>query len=219
MRAARSVNRARRRGRSTQLGAIAVAVLLALTLTLSLGGVAEAHEPIFPDASHHAPAQALRITDMSISWAFYAHLSPGHVADYYRFTARRGQAFYAQIIIPQITRYKQFAPVLALIGPGLPHASLPVALPAGSGALVYAATPAERLHPARFHEVFSNTSYWIRQTVTRSLPATGTYYIAVFDTTTRGGKYCLAVGQGEQVSPGDLFDIPALLQRLHEWFS
>jgi hypothetical protein len=98
-------------------------------------------------------------------------------------------------------------------------AALPISVPRGAGVLLVPPTAAERAHPATFHEVFSGTDYWIRQTVRHRLARAGTYDLVIFETGGPGGKYCLAVGQGEQFSPGDLLQIPALLQRLHAWFS
>ncbi len=70
-----------------------------------------------------------------------------------------------------------------------------------------------------FHESFSNTDYWVRQTLNRPAPRDGTYYLVVFEQGGGGGKYCLAVGQREEFSPGDLLNLPALLDKLRAWFS
>jgi len=41
----------------------------------------------------------------------------------------------------------------------------------------------------------------------------------VFEQGSGGGKYCLAVSQREEFSPGDLLNLPALLGKLRAWFS
>jgi len=220
----RSERRGQERQITTRPGRRRALLALALAVALLLAGArrVEAHKPVFPQGANHTPGQALPVADVAISWAFYTRLGAGHVADYYRFEARRGQTLYAQIVIPRLARYVGFGPGLALVGPGLPRPAggrQAVAIPAGMGLQTLLPTRAQMLTAPVFHESFSNTDYWVRQTLNRPAPRDGTYYLVVFEQGGGGGKYCLAVGQREEFSPGDLLNLPALLGKLRAWFS
>ena len=58
-----------------------------------------------------------------------------------------------------------------------------------------------------FYEEFAQTTYWQKQrVVVEGLPASGIYYIVVFEES-QGGKYSLAVGEVEDFTPIDFVTV------------
>ena len=85
---------------------------------------ASAHRPYFEEADITAD-KPWSVSDPTISTAIYATLDTRSDADYYAFDGRKGQRILLSLTIPQIAGQEQFAPELALLGPGLGAASLP----------------------------------------------------------------------------------------------
>jgi hypothetical protein len=197
--------------------------------------VADAHKPLAveetPNDSGFGSAKV--IPTHRVSWAIYRELEAGS-ADYYRFEAEKGERFYAQVTVPKLENLAGFTPSLALVGRGI-SGDLE-SMQVGSGRLAQDASlaaPKEEggmgsvivdydgpLPSAEFYEPFTQTTYWERQEITiDSLPASGTYYLIVFDGRPGAGlqqasKYTLAVGEIEDFSAVDMFTtLPAA------WFS
>ena len=189
------------------------ALCCALLLTGISAESALAHKPLFKGGDISSPARALSIPDPNVSWAIYASLDHANETDFFVFHAQSGLALNAQITIPAINSLQQFAPHLALLGPGLPAATsgqVPFAIPAGDGIQLVNAAHAGTAD--RFDEPFTQTTYWNRQTLQEPLSKAGTYYLVVFNLpqdTLQTGKYVLAVGNVEQFGPADLLTFPA----------
>jgi hypothetical protein len=169
--------------------------ILALTVAPAL-----AHQPFFEEGDITA-AQPWPVKDATVSTAMYATLDTATDVDYFAFDGRKGQTILLEMTIPQIEGQELFAPEMALLGPGLPPASLPsgVAAPARSGARLLPALtgPAEA-----YNEPFSRTSYWERQSERVSLPADGRYVVAVWHAAGEVGRYVFVIGDRE-VRGGD----------------
>lgn len=178
-----------------------LAVLLALAATVVLASQAAAHRPYFEEQDI-VPSAPWRIDDPTISTVVYATLESRRDVDYFAFSGRAGQQILLEMVIPQIEGQADFAPTMALMGPGLPAAALPptVAQPRGSGALLLPPPPG----PApTFFEPFSRTSYWERQSQRVALPANGGYVVAVWHPEGRVGRYGFVIGDKERPG-GDL---------------
>lgn len=186
--------------------AAAFALLVAVVL---VAGAAHAHQPFFEERDYTLAAP-YRFADPSVSTAVYARLEPSGDVDYYQFQGRAGQQVPVRIDIPQIRGLEGFAPSVALLGPP-EGAKVPegVSVPPGVGALVVWGPPAGT--PPTFFEPFTRTSYWTRQNQQVTLPANGTYYLAVFHPQGQTGKYVLSVGE-QEVRGGDP-DFRAKLKR------
>ncbi|MDW8319577.1 MAG: hypothetical protein RMN53_17260, partial [Anaerolineae bacterium] len=178
-----------------------LAMGLALAASLALALPAAAHRPYFEEQDV-GPAAPWRIDDPTISTVVYATLEGRQDVDYFAFDGRAGQRILLEMVIPQIEGQADFAPTMALMGPGLPAATLPSAVvqPRGSGALLLPPPPG----PApTFFEPFSRTSYWERQSQRVTLPAGGRYVVAVWHPEGRVGRYGFVIGDKERPG-GDL---------------
>lgn len=178
---------------------------LSLALALLLVGVvvtpALAHQPYFEDEDIGA-ANPWQIDDPTISTALYATLDSRDDVDYFSFEGLPRQVILLELTIPQIEGQENFAPTMALIGPGLPATNLPdqVAVAEGAGVVVIEPPPG----PApTFYEPFSRTSYWERQEQRVTLPAGGDYVVAVWHPGGEVGRYTFVIGEKEKFG-GDL---------------
>jgi hypothetical protein len=179
--------------------------LLSLVLGLLLAGTlvspALAHQPYFEDKDIEA-GKPWEIEDPSISTALYATLESRNDVDYFTFEGLAREVIPLEITIPQIKGQEDFAPMMALMRPGLPSADLPdwVTVPEGAGVLLI--EPPQR-PAATFYEPFSRTSYWERQEQRVTLPAGGQYTVAVWHPGGEAGRYVFVIGEKE-VLGGDL---------------
>lgn len=209
--------------------AIAAAALVVI-LAFVAPAAANAHKPLEVEAPNGDFESAKLIPDHRVSWAVYEELggsAPASAADYYKFEAREGERFYAQVTIPKLDQLADFTPSLAIVGNGIGQADVELGgsilvqdttFPAPDGMDAIVIDYDGPLPSTEFYEPFTQTSYWERQEILiPSLPTSGTYYIAVFDDGTgqqQKSKYTLAVGEIEDFGAADLFTtLPAA------WFS
>ena len=174
-----------------------------------------------PGASAHRPgwgndSGATQIDNLSTSLAFYRELKAPAQVDVYTFQGQAGEHLHAGISIPAIFRLESYGVNMALMGPGLPeadHEALPADHPEGLGAIIIPNTPGKD-----FFEPFTLTSYWGRQRIEFNLPASGTYYLLVWNPSGATGKYVMDTGEAEVFSPGDLLRFPVWWVRVHAFF-
>lgn len=170
-------------------------------LALLLAQRALAHRLYFEQADITAD-NPWPIDDPTTSTALYATLEHPTDVDYFVFEARRGETVLLGLTIPQIEGQDDFAPSLALIGPGFPADPFPSRLWKPNDAGVYLMPPTPG--PATpFFEPFSRTSYWERQEERVIIPIDSQYLVAVWHDEGRLGRYVLAVGDKERLG-GDL---------------
>ncbi|MBC7227451.1 MAG: glycerol-3-phosphate acyltransferase [Thermoflexales bacterium] len=172
-----------------------------------------AHQPFFEETDI-PPDRPWRIADPSVSTAVYATLESPTDVDVFAFDGRAGQEVYLFIVIPQIPGQENFAPTMALIGPGLAESdALPEAVPLspGDGAVI---VPPPEGPPSTFFEPFTRTSYWERQERTVILPADGLYRVAVWHPQGMVGRYVFTIGQGERLG-GD----PAFVAKMRRYWT
>jgi hypothetical protein len=159
-----------------------------------------AHQPFFEDKEFTANNPG-HIKDPTISTAMYAALETPTNVDYYTFNGSIGQSILLSITIPQIAGQENFTPTMALMGPGLPPGDLPkqIIKPQEYGVLIL--PPPANATP--FFEPFSRTSYWTRQEQNVTLPANGSYSVAIWDDKGQVGRYVFVIGDRE-IPGGDL---------------
>lgn len=190
-----------------------IALPLALIVALLAVAPASAHRPYFEEEDIVA-AKPWQFDDPTISTVVYAALQSASDVDYFTFAGRQGERILLEITIPQIEGQENFAPSLALLGPGLGSAALPArverpASPAGSLLIEPPPGPAET-----FFEPFSRTSYWERQSQRVTLPADGRYTVAVWHPAGETGRYGFVIGDKERPG-GDI----AFMRKLRDYWT
>ncbi len=103
--------------------------LLSLTVLAIVVPTAWAHKPTFPDGTGCDQAGAITIEDINVSQVAYTELTEACPQLWLTFDAQAGQELYLQIALPQIDRYKDLRPSVAILGPGLPDRRLPADRP------------------------------------------------------------------------------------------
>jgi hypothetical protein len=173
---------------------------------------ASAHRPYFEETDITAD-KPWSVADPTISTAIYATLDTRSDADYYAFDGRKGQRILLSLTIPQIAGQEQFAPEMALLGPGLGAASLPARVVNAAGVGVQR-IPALVGDAKSFYEPFSRTTYWERQEEIVTLPADGRYVVAVWHAEGAVGRYTFVIGDKERPG-GD----PAFGRKLRSYWT
>ena len=191
---------------------------IVVVLVLSSGvQIASAHLPLFDDGTAVDAEHALLIPDIGLSQVVYHEVTEPVQPLWLAFDAVAGQELYFNPGVPAIDRLRDYRPAFALVGPGLPAATLPFALPADTGAEVYLTT--DIVAPEFFHEPFSGTDSWILFEKTVILPQSGRYYLVGYVPSGEPGKFWIAVGKREQFGPDDIATLPqdiAQVRRFHE---
>ena len=179
------------------------AAVLAVLTALAAG-----HSPLELNASQTAVGVAYAIPEPLEARAAYAELGGnGDGVHYYFFNASAGEELFAELLVPALPECENSAPLLALIGPGLPVQAVPhLNIPAGNGVAVFSYSGA--LPGNKFFEAWTQSTYFKRQTFKVNAPATGTYYLAVAGKKGDCRKYVLIVGERERVTGWDLVTFP-----------
>jgi len=180
---------------------VVLSLITILVLSAVVASPALAHRPYFEEVDIEA-SEPWMVDDPTISTAIYATLESADDVDYYSFEGLEREVILLALTIPQIDGQEDFAPVLALLGPGLPDADLPPGVERRGdwGALVIE-PPAGP--PATFYEPFSRTSYWEQQEQRVTLPSNGRYVVAVWHPEAAVGRYTFVIGEKERLG-GDL---------------
>jgi len=182
-------------------------------LTVSSGArVASAHLPILDDGTAVDAEHALVISDIGLSQVVYHEAKAPVQPLWIAFDAVAGQELYFNPGVPAIDRLKDYRPAFALVGPGLPAATLPFDIPAGDGAEVY--PTADITDPEFFHEPFSGTDSWIFFKKTVTLPQSGRYYLVGYVPSGQPGKFWVAIGKREEFGPAALATLPQDIARV-----
>ncbi|MBN1836748.1 MAG: hypothetical protein JW820_12910 [Spirochaetales bacterium] len=174
-----------------------------LFLPSRLGEVLFGHRPIETDVTPDHFSRALYLQRPEVSQVYYAALEVERPQAWFRFEGCRGQEVLLMLGVPVIERLTGYRPSMALLGPGLPPETLGFETPVGVGAVVY---PSEG-QPRRFHEPFTGTESWIHLRITRTLPDSGTFYLAAFtpENPRPGDKLWLSMGRLERFYLRDLW--------------
>jgi hypothetical protein len=184
---------------------IMVTLSLALLLTLISVTVALAHQPFFEEEDLERDNPMI-IADPTVSTALYATLDRSDDLDYFAFTGKSGARILIGMTIPQIAGQEEFAPTVALIGPGLDRNEI-ASLPDDVQQVVSEEQGVQILRPpakaTSFYEPFSRTSYWRRQQEHVRLPEDGRYTLLVWHEAGEVGRYTLVVGDRE-IPGGDI---------------
>ena len=161
------------------------------------------HKLISHDDSHRDFDSALVIPDHKISWAIYENLGVEE-SKFYTFDAKKGDSFYASIVIPNLEGLERYSTSLSLMNDYLYK---------GDGHSENIESSVQKFlyegdYPGNeFYEPFGQVTYWERQEVNTIIPEDGQYFILVLDEKNQSGKYSLAIGTIEDFSGADFFTI------------
>ena len=177
--------------------------LLVFVMTLISISPAYGHKLISHDDSHRDFDSALVIPDHKISWAIYENLGVEE-SKFYTFDAKKGDSFYASIVIPKLEGLEKYSPSLILMNDDLYKGDGPSSkIESSVQKFLY-----EGDFPGNeFYEPFGQVTYWERQEVKTIIPEDGQYFILVLDEKNQSGKYSLAIGTIEDFSGADFFTI------------
>jgi len=178
-------------------------LLLFFVFTLISISPAFGHKLISHDDSHRDFDSALVIPDHKISWAIYENLGVEETK-FYTFDAKKGDSFYASIVIPKLDGLENYSPSLILMNDDIYQGNMPTNnLESSVQKFLY-----DGDYPGNeFYEPFGQVTYWERQEVNTIIPEDGQYFILVLDEKNQSGKYSLAIGTIEDFSGADFFTI------------
>ena len=178
-------------------------IILFLILTVVSISPVYAHKLISHDNSHRDFDSALVIPDHKISWAIYENLGVSETK-FYTFDAKKGDSFYASIVIPKLDGLENYSPSLILMNDDLfTGQSTSSDIQSNIQKFLY-----EGNYPGHeFYEPFGQVTYWERQEAKTIIPVDGQYFILVLDEKNQSGKYSLAIGTIEDFSGSDFFTI------------
>lgn len=173
-----------------------------------------AHSPL-STGDNESIETATYIPDPIKSWAIYSELHEGGEAQYYRFEIGGGQRIHVSLLTSPDPEDRGFTPGMVLMGPGLvTRGMVPdyVEVPVGAGSVAV-----EGKQPTQAtYEPFSPSSFYMLGEVDLDAPASGTYYIAVYEPS-RGGHYSIAVGDLESYTLSEYVLIPISLISVYQW--
>ena len=178
-------------------------LILLTTLIIVAFNPVYGHKLITHDGTNMSFDNALKIPDHKISWAIYEDLKAGE-SKFYSFEAKKGDSFYASIVIPKIEGLEEYAPTMILANPN----SQSEDKISEFSQIKNQKFSYEGNYPGpEFYEPFGQVTYWQRQEIKTTIPEDGTYFIIVIDEKNQDGKYSLAVGTIEDFSGSDFFTI------------
>jgi len=189
--------------------------IVVITIILTFFSLtAYAHKPI--DTSKPATRNnPIVITDHQISWVAYNELTDIDDVDYYKLdSVKEGEEIYLSMLVPKIERLEDFDPVIALIGLELPNdlsnfseeeIKEILEIYDNEGVVI----KLNDKNNETFFEPFAQTRYWERQELRIVAPASGDYYVAVFDEEI-ADKYVLSIGEKEEWGIKDIIKMPII---------
>lgn len=174
---------------------------------------AYAHVPFLEEADY-TPEKPYVVHDVENSKSIHAQIgAPGDV-DVYRIDLERPARIFTQTDIPGCPQYAGFAVTYALAGPGLPAPAipLPVALPAGHGAIVVR----EDAIAAResWVEPFSGRRMWLGEALAIDDAPPGTWRMIVWNEQGQTGDYIAVIGEAEIFNAPEIRQVAATSPKL-----
>ncbi len=194
---------------------VIVRLVLLLVVLLPVVYPVAAHAPLCGEVDNESLDKALVLTDPLKSWVIYKELHTSGEANYYKFDMEQNAHLTANVLIP-IDEKDVFLPGLIVMGPGVPDQGTPppsyVQVPNGTHVMVIQGKQPQK--PS--YEPFTPASSYMVIDVEMNVTQKGTYYLAVFDSSS-GGKYSLAIGYKEEFTVGEWLLIPFNLISIHLW--
>ncbi len=189
-------------------------VIVVSALVLFFAPQVFAHRLIENDGTHVDAATALAVAEPGVSQLILHEVSETNEEVWLTFGGTAGDSVYLQLGVPVIENLSGYLPAVALVGPGLPSATVPFDLPNGTGALTFEASSSE---VEFFSEPFTGTESWIYVEEDVTLPSTGTYYIVGYHPEDAAGKLWIAFGREEQFGISDILAYPETLRTVRDF--
>jgi len=184
----------------------------ALSVAVLAGFSARAHKPLPFEGSYGDANEALYVEHIDVSQVIYYELSAKQPQLWLTFDKEAEQDLYLSLGVPVIERLAGYRPAVAVLGPGLPKAPLPFAIPEGFGALVF--DTSDDASPEEFHEPVTGTDSWVLFKQTVALPGSGRHYVVAYSPTGKPEKLWVAIGLREAFGMGDVIGLPATVRRV-----
>jgi hypothetical protein len=191
-----------------------LSLLLLTTVLLSFIQGVSAHAPLSGEVDNESLDTALVLVDPLKSWVIYKELHTAREANYYKFDLERNAHLTVNLLIP-VSEKGVFLPGLIIMGPGIPNngtAPSYVQVPNGTHVMIIDG----KMPNKASYEPFTPASSYFLIDVEMNVTEKGTYYLAVFDSSS-GGKYSLAVGYKEEFTVSEWLLIPFNLISIHLW--
>jgi hypothetical protein len=118
------------------------------------------------------------------------------------------------LAIPVIEDPDEFQPSIALMGPGITNSSsIPdyLEIPESSGVMIFDSGP-----PVPYYEGFTPTSFSNLVDIDMEAPATGQYYLAVYEPDS-GGLFSITLGYVETFELDEWLLVPFSVMIIHQW--
>jgi len=196
-------------------GKSVVFALIMITFLLSASFVS-AHAPL-GEGDGQTLETATFIPDPAKSWAIYSSLREAGDAHYFVFDIEEGEKIYFSLFISAGAREAGFIPTVALMGPGLtdegPDLPSFVDTPTGDNGVIVVES---EIPASGTFEPFSPSGFYELSELDIDAPATGDYYIVVFENDI-GGNFGLAIGYIETYTIDEWILLPFTLISIYEW--
>jgi uncharacterized surface protein with fasciclin (FAS1) repeats len=165
-------------------------------------GAALAHQP-YCESVDLTTSNPWQVPDATVSYAYFGNLYPEPDVDYFTFEASAGQSVLLSLSIPAIGGQEDFAPIMAVFGPGLDTDTLTalperVTGPEGQGAMFVPLGD----EPKYWFEPFGGRYYWNWDNYFFDAPEDATYTVALWHPEQQLGRYSFVVGD-EEIRGGD----------------
>ncbi|MFM1919009.1 MAG: hypothetical protein RLZZ303_643 [Candidatus Hydrogenedentota bacterium] len=194
-------------------------MVLLLAIFALVSAEASAHRLLAITDTPLGPDNALVIDDVTVSQVGYHTASNSAPQLWMTFQGTAGQPIYFETGVPFIERLTGLRPLTLLVGPGLPEVDAPIALPPGTGAILF--DTGDVTEPEVFDEEFTGTQSWIFGPWEPVLPETGTYYLVTLLPEGGDGKFWTAAGRAEVFGLDDILTLPQTIigvRQFHEVF-
>lgn len=179
--------------------------LLAALSIVSFSSSLWAHVPYLEKNDYTASAPFI-VEDVENSKSIHGALVEGDDIDIVSITIDEPARIYTSTNIPFCPQYESFSVTYALTGPGLPapETDLPIALPAGHGAVVVRTEFESVEDRPVFFEPFGGRLMWEGPDFAIDQAAPGEYQMIIWNESGISGNYIAVVGQKEIFGPAEI---------------
>jgi hypothetical protein len=190
--------------------------LVVILVSLYLVPLALGHVPL-GTGDNEKISTATVIPDATKSWALYSALNADGDPQYYTFNVTAGQRIHVMLLKSMRSNEEMFFPMFVVLGPQIPKQGTPIdkiTIPPGDSWQVVSSQ-----HPTATYEPFSPSSFYALSDTAFDAPASGQYYVVVYENNTlpMGGHYGLALGDRESYTLDEWVLLPLNLLSIYEW--